>query len=164
MKQSAATTDFAKTGTAPSFGNRPRALRLNASVMQKTRDIFPVKTAHYLSDITGYSLRACENWLSERVVIPTDALVALLHSDRGKDFLAVLMADATPRWWLMVRAWIKRKSFEAYQRQHEREMRELLDENFPAPSAAAMLHDPDYYGGLAAPPRSADRAMVRKPR
>lgn len=121
-----------------------------------------MKTAHHLSDITGYSLRSCEYWLSGNAVIPTDALVALLHSDRGKDFLAVAMADATPRWWLYVRAWIKHRSFAAQQRQHEREMRELLDENFPGPSAAALVHDPDFYEGLPSPARRQDRAVVRR--
>lgn len=151
----------ANSGTAEVCGNRRRGLRLNSAVMQKSRDVFPIKTAQHLADITGYSLRACEYWLAGGAVIPSDALASLLHSEWGRDFLAAVMTDAAPKWWLAVRAWIKKVSFEAMQRQHQREMRELLDDSQPAPSTAQMLSDPDYYGGLAAPPRQQNRAMVR---
>src|SRR6185312_9810358 len=92
----ARTANYAKTATDLSVGTHRRALRLNGHVMRKSRDVFPVKTAHHLADITGYSVRAAERWLSERVVIPADALAALLHSEWGKDFLAAVMTT-TPR-------------------------------------------------------------------
>src|SRR6266576_607986 len=85
-------------------GNRRRALRLNKSVMQKSRDVFPVKTAHHLADITGYSLRTAEYWLSEKVVIPADALAALIQSEWGREYLAAVMAGNTSRWWLAFKA------------------------------------------------------------
>jgi hypothetical protein len=85
---SAISNNRANFVTADHCGNRRRALRLNQSVMQKSRAVFPVKTAFHLSDITGYSLRSCEYWLSEKAVIPSDALTALLHSEWGREFLS----------------------------------------------------------------------------
>ena len=97
---SARTAEMAKTGSDDSVGLIRRGSRLNSDVMRKSREVFPVKTALHLSDITGYSVRACERWLSERVVIPSDALASLIQSEWGREFLAAVMTDNTPRWWL----------------------------------------------------------------
>ena len=150
---SALTPDCAKRGTAGERGNRRRALRLNAAVMQKTRDMFPLKTAQHLSEITGYSTRACEAWMSERVVIPSDALMALIHSMRGREILVTAMMDATPRWWIQFRAWWSAIDYAAAEMKRRRKLRELLDEEaqLPQPSTAQLLYDEDFYSGVASP-------------
>jgi len=161
--------ELAKTGTAQPCGNRRRALRLNAAVMQKARDLNPIKTSHYLADITGYSLRTCEYWLSEKVVIPSDALAALIRSEQGRDFLAEVMADQTPRWWKQLKAWIAATNILAVERKLKREKKRLLEtingeeiEYGPATSFAEMLHDPEFAGAQVAPVGSTHRSMASR--
>lgn len=152
---SARTAEYAKTGTDVCVGQNRRGRRLNADVMRKSRDVFPVKTAHHLADITGYSVRACERWLSERVVIPGDALALLIQSEWGREFLSAVMTDNTPRWWLKLKAWIDAVDLAAAERKHRRKLRELLDDANQAPGAAAMLlQDEDFYSGQPYPVRS----------
>src|ERR1700679_1937552 len=152
-EQSARTADHANRGTTYSCGNRPRALRLNAALMRKSRDLFSVKTAFHLSDITGNSVRACENWLSEKVVIPSDALALLLHSEWGREFLSTVMADNTPRWWKQLRAWLEAIDISMVEKKLRRKRKELLDEleYGPATSFAEMLHDPEFNSAQVVP-------------
>jgi hypothetical protein len=149
--------------TADSCGNRRRALRLNAAVMQKTRDVFPLKTAQYLAEITGYSLRTCEYWLSEKVVIPSDALAALIQSEWGRDYLAAVMTDTTPKWWLQLKAYLRRITYEAAAARQERQYKEMLDEEAkvwphrPTP----MFQDDAFYEGQPSPLRAVAAARRR---
>lgn len=149
---SVAADRFAKVRRANSCGNRRRALQLNTAVMRKTRDLFPFKTSQYLSDLTGYSVRSCEYWLSERAVIPTDAIAALLQSHRGREYLVTVMMDSTPRWWLQLKAWIKSIDYRTAEIKQRRILRELLDEAHPTP--AMLLQDEDFYEGQPAPSRA----------
>lgn len=158
----ARTANCAKTGTDVSVGRTPRGRRLNADVMRKSRDVFPVKTAHHLADITGYSVRACERWLSERVVIPSDALASLIQSEWGREFIAAVMTDNTPRWWLQLKAWISAIDYAAAERKQRRKLRELLDDANQAPGAAALLlQDEDFYSGQPYPVRPMAKGRVR---
>lgn len=160
MTMSMATTgNRANYVAADHCGNRRRALRLNSSVMQKSRDVFPIKTAHHLADITGYSLRTCEYWLSEKAVLPADALSALLHSDWGRDFLVTVMMDNTPRWWLQLKAWIKSIDYRTAEIKQRRILRELLDDAHPTP--AMLLQDEDFYQGQPAPVRSMAKGRMK---
>jgi hypothetical protein len=148
----------AKIETDAIVGEDRRGRRLNADIMRKSRDVFPVKTAHHLADITGYSVRACERWLSESVVIPSDAMASLLQSEWGRDFLAAVMTDYTPRWWLKLRAWIDAVDLAAAERKHRRKLRELLDDANESPGAAALLlQDEDFYSSQLYPARSLAR-------
>lgn len=153
---SAITPSRANFVTADHCGNRRRALRLNAAVMQRSRELFPLKTAANLAGITGYSLRSCEYWLSGQAVIPSDALATLLHSPQGRDFLAVVMADNTPRWWLQLKAWMASVDLAAAEIKHRRKLRELLDDAAQASShpSAFPISDPDFYQGQPYPHRT----------
>jgi len=152
---SARTAELAKTDTDDCVGRTRRGSRLNSDVMRISRDVFPVKTALHLADITGYSVRACERWLSERVVIPGDALASLIQSEWGREFLSAVMTDNTPRWWLQLKAWIGAVDLAAAERKHRRKLRELLDDANQAPGAAAMLlQDEDFYSGQPYPVRA----------
>jgi hypothetical protein len=158
---SAETQESAKIDTDDIVGQTRRGSRLNADLMRKSRDLFPVKTAHHLADITGYSVRACERWLSDRVVIPSDALALLIQSEWGRDFLAAVMTDNTPRWWLQLKAWIQAIDRAAAERKHRRKLRELLDDANQAPySAAQLLQDGPFFEGQPYPARP----MVRRAR
>lgn len=67
-------------------------------VLQKFRDLYPIKTAVYLSEVTGVPVRTCEYWLSHET-LPSDAIWALLRSQHGLEILAAAMHDARPEWW-----------------------------------------------------------------
>lgn len=120
-----------------------------------------MKTAQHLSEITGYSTRSCENWLSERVVIPADALAALLHSEWGRDFLAAVMSDNTPRWWLRLKAWMASVDLAAAEIKQRRKLRDLLNDAATSPSAALLLSDEDFYAGQPHPVRALAKRRVR---
>lgn len=144
----AMTANYAKNGTEAAFGNRRRALRLNDRVMQKSRDFFPVKTAQHLSEITSYSTRACENWLSGKCVIPSDALAALIQSEWGRQYLSAVMTDTTPRWWTTLQAFLRRISAEDQKARAEREYRKMLDEEAAvarANSGTPSFQDDPFY-------------------
>jgi len=159
---SAIKPNSAKNGTELRFGNRRRALRLNSVVMQKSRDLFPVKTAQHLADITGYSVRACEGWLSEKVVIPSDGLAALIHSPRGREYLVTVMLDNTPRWWLQLKAWWSAIDIAAVQIKQRRKIRELLNDEAGAQNTTAMLlYDEAFYSGQPSPHRALVRGKAR---
>jgi len=133
--------------------------------MQKSRDLFPVKTAQHLSDLTGYSVRACEGWLSEKVVIPSDGLAALIHSPRGREYLVSVMLDNTPRWWLQFKAWWSAIDIAAVQTKQRRKIRDLLNDEAvagaPQDSPALLLHDEAFYSGQPSPHRSLVRRKTR---
>jgi hypothetical protein len=151
----AITANFAKMGTDTCVGNDRRSRRLTSNVMRISRDVFPVKTSHHLADITGYSVRSCERWLSERVTIPADGLAALLQSEWGRDFLAAVMTDNTPRWWLQLKAWMGSVDLAAAAIKHRRKLRELLDDaNHMPGTAALLLQDEDFYSGQLGASRS----------
>lgn len=157
---SATTANSAKIRTEGCCGNRRRALRLNAAVMQKSRDLFSIKTAHHLADITGYSVRACEAWLSEKVVIPADALAELIRSEWGREFLAAVMTDGTAKWWLRMLSWLKRISLEAAEAAQAIKYRELLDDEAKfsrAHPTTPMFQDDPFYEGQPSPVRALAR-------
>ncbi len=162
---SARTDKCAKLATEGCFGNRRRALRLNAAVMQKSRDLFPIKTAQHLSDLTGYSVRSCEAWLSGKTVLPADALAALIQSERGREFLTTLMVDSTWRWWLQLKAWWSAIDIAAVQIKQRRKIRELLDDEArataPQDAAAMLFHDEAFYSSQPSPHRSMVRPKAR---
>jgi hypothetical protein len=154
---------FAKTDAARPCGERRKGLRLNSQVMQISRGLFPVKTSQHLSEITGYSVRSCEYWLSEKSVLPADALASLIQSDWGREFLSCVMTDTTPLWWLKIKALIKRTDIDALRAREDRHYRELLNEKAEAARAyptAPEFQDDDFYNGLAKP----DRAIVPRRR
>lgn len=91
-------------GAAEVRGKTRTAPRVTGPLMQKARALFPVKTAQHLSEITGYSLRACEAWLGDEAKIPVDAYAALIRSQWGLEFIIVGMGPARPAWW----AWLLR--------------------------------------------------------
>jgi hypothetical protein len=131
--------------------------------MRKSRDVFPVKTAHHLADITGYSTRAAERWLSEKVIIPSDALAALIQSQWGREYLAAVMTDSTPRWWLVFKAHLKRISFEAAEALQARKYQELLNEEAEARShrTTPLFQDDPFFEGQPAPNLPLARRRVK---
>lgn len=165
MTASSATAKFAKSGTASSGGRSRNFLRSNLKIVEKARELYPVKTALQLAEITGYPLRTVEYWLTGDKKIPTDAFVALLHCDQGREFLAGVMTDATPRWWLQLKAFFGAIDLAVAQRIHRRKMKALLDGDFAQQIPhAALFQDEDFYGAQPSPHRQMDRSLGTRKR
>ncbi len=162
MKQSTAMADFAKSGAATSGVRSRNFLRSNLKIVETARELYPVKTAMQLAEITGYPQRTVEYWLTGDKKIPTDAFVALLHSDQGREFLAGVMTDATPRWWLQLKAFFSAIDLAVAQRIHRRKMKALLDGDFAQQIPhAALFQDEEFYSAQPSPPHHPHRPMVR---
>lgn len=152
---------YANDATAGSCGRTRRKLRSNVLLIERARELFPIKTALQLAEITGKPLRTVESWLDGTVKIPTDAFVELLHSDHGRDFLSAVMTDATPRWWLQLKAFFGAIDLAVAQRIHRRKMKALLDADFASQIPhAALFQDEEFYSAQPAPPRQLHRSVV----
>jgi len=131
------------------------------TIVDTARELYPVKTAAQLAGLTGYPQRTVEYWLQGDKKIPSDALIALLHSDHGREFLAGVMADATPRWWLRLRAYLQSINLAVAKRNQAREMKALLDGDFGDEiSDAALLSDEEFHRPKSAKVHALDRALV----
>jgi hypothetical protein len=117
----------ANYGTADSCGRNRRALRLNSELMQKARELFPNKTALHLVEVTGYSQRAVEAWLSGEAKLPADALATILRSEYGLDFLEVLMAESVAPWWRKLAAYFATITAVKLHKAARRKMQEAMD-------------------------------------
>lgn len=163
MATSATGSHFAKSGTATSRGRPRDFLRSNLKIIDKARELYPVKTALQLAEITGYPLRTVEYWLQGTHKIPTDAFIALLHSDQGREFLAGVMTDATPRWWLQLKAFFNAIDLAVAQRIHRRKMKALLNGDFSKQIPyASLFQDEEFYGAQPSPAHGVDSAVVRR--
>jgi hypothetical protein len=162
-RSSAIMNNCANLTTAGNCVRSRRRLRSNVLIIDRAREIFPIKTAQQLAEITGYPLRTVESWLTGTVKIPTDAFVSLLHSDYGRDFLAAVMTDATPRWWLQLKAFFNAIDLAVAQRAHRRKMKALLDADYASQIPhAALFQDEEFYSAQPAPSHQRHRAMVRR--
>lgn len=139
-----------------SFASKRTSVRENGVIMLRAHALWPMKTAQHVAAITGYSTRAVENWDAERARIPADALTALLRSEWGREFLAAVMADAEPRWWVRLKAFFHALDVVAMQRVTRRKLKEALDAEQAArqaasPSYAQGLSDEAFYSGQPSP-------------
>jgi hypothetical protein len=152
----------ANFGTEDVCGRNRRALRLNADLMRKARDLFPNKTALHLVELTDYSQRACEAWLSGDAKIPADALAMILRSDHGLDFLEVLMAGSDVSWWRKLAAYFATITAVKLQKAARRKLQEAMDADgeLTARADALLQQDESFYR----PHADAVRAVAKPPR
>lgn len=159
---SARLPQFAKNDSAESGVRSRQKRRSNLRLVATAREVFPIKTAPQLAEITGYPLRTVERWLTGDVKVPTDAFVSLLHSDYGRTFLAGVMADAEPRWWVKLKAFFNALDVMAMQRATRRKLKEALDADYASQIPhAALFQDPEFYSAQPTPPRQVHRTVVR---
>ncbi|MBX9883848.1 MAG: hypothetical protein K2X68_02630 [Novosphingobium sp.] len=158
-----------KTRTERNCGENRTGVRWNIEVMRVARTVWPVKTAWNLHNLTGYGLRSCEYWLEGRSAIPSDALVALIRSHWGREFLAGLMVQAQPRWWVKVCSYFSALDAMAMQRIARRRLKEAVDADSElsasiARADALLVHDEDFYrphlDGVRAMGGVPDRALA----
>lgn len=111
------------------FGRSDTGVRPLASVMQKLRDLYPLKTAANIAVRARVSVRAAESWLGDDRDMGTDAFIALLCSDDGFAVLEAIMSAMPkrerPRWWARQANIARLASIERSQAEQEREIRQL---------------------------------------
>jgi hypothetical protein len=97
------------------------------------------------------------------VKIPSNKFILLLQSDWGREFLAAVMADAEPRWWVRLKAFFNALDVMAMQRVTRRKLKEALDADYASQVPfAAVLQDEEFYSAQPAPHRRAPHAMVAR--
>lgn len=148
-----------------------RKLRSNGRIIDTARRLWPLKTALQVHEITKYPLRTVESWLDGTVKIPSDALVSLFHHEQGREFLAAVMDDKRPRWWLQVTSYFAAVDSVALSRAARRVLRRAFDATETTAAAiqradALLVQDADFYGEHAAAVRVmasfSDRALAPK--
>jgi hypothetical protein len=97
---------------------------LNSTIAQCLLAIFPRKTWLRLVELTGLSERTAKYRMSGKRDFSASELAVLLRSEHGLDFLAAIMGEASPRWWVMVRSAFKLGAM----RRHRQQLREAIDE------------------------------------
>jgi hypothetical protein len=97
---------------------------LNSTIAQCLRAIFPSKTWLRLIELTGLSERTAKYRMSGERDFSASELAALLRSEHGLDFLAAIMADASPRWWVQVQSAFKLGAM----RRHRQQLQEAIHE------------------------------------
>lgn len=162
----------ANSSPAKSCGIDRNIPRLNSQVAHVARELFTLKTAQTLADLTGYSARSCEYWLSPTnpVAIPSDALVSLLRSEFGRQFLEAVMDQSPAAWWQSALSYFGILDAMRFQRSARRKLKAALDaDNDLAASiarseAALSFQDEDFMrshvDGLRAQGSPSHRAMA----
>jgi len=161
----------ANSVTGQLVGNDRPKRRSISPVMLAARSLWPRKTAAELAELTGASLRTAERWLAGERTLSTDALAALIRSERGLDFLVALMADAEPVWWRRVKAYFAAIDAQRLQRAARRRLREAIDADTALSAAigradALLVQDEEFYreqgDALRAVARGPHRTLARK--
>jgi hypothetical protein len=88
------------------------------------RAVFPRKTWLHLIELTDLSERTAKYRMSGERDFSATELAALLRSEHGLDFLAAIMADATPKWWVQVQSAFKLGAM----RRHRQQLQEAINE------------------------------------
>jgi hypothetical protein len=110
-----------------------KATRALDVVMQKLRDLYPLKTAANIAVRTGVCRRAAEYWLSPdegaRRDMSADAFIKLLQSEDGFTILQSIMESMPekqrPRWWARHANIARMAEIEMLQAEQERMLRQL---------------------------------------
>ena len=156
---------IANLGAAPRRIEPCSPLHSTVLVMQKARGLFPLKTSQHLSEITGFSLRACAAWLGGEAKIPADALAALLRSEWGLEFLSSIMAESRAPWWRrllrvnIVASVLRRRAADKRLLERALESDRDITETMARAATALCVQDEDFGGVFA----DGVRAMARAP-
>jgi hypothetical protein len=144
------------------------SLPRSGAVIGAFKNLFPQHTRKILAGLLGLSDGAARKKLTGERAFSADELAALLRSEHGLDFLAALMADANPRWWVQVQSAFKLGAM----RRHRQQLQEAIHEaerlgNTLARAETALgVCDEDFHrpqtDALGAIRRNLHRPMARK--
>lgn len=115
----------AKLPLERSFQNPEASQPTNSVVMRVARKLWPTKTDMALAHRTGTSDRMCRYWLAEKYKLSADDLAALLRSDEGFQYLAAIIGDAHPVWWMSFKRAVRRAEL----RRQQKALQEAIEEN-----------------------------------
>jgi hypothetical protein len=156
----------------PDGNHRPKR-RSNLQAMHVARSLWPRKTAAELATLTGASVRTAERWLAGDRALSADAVVALIRSEHGLNFLVAVMAGAEPAWWRRVNAYFAAIDAQRLQRAARRKLREVIDGDTALSGAIAradalLVQDEDfsrpYADALRSMARVSDRSRTASPK
>jgi hypothetical protein len=96
----------------------------NGAIIAVFKTLFPQHTRKALARLLGLSDGAARKKLSGERAFSSDELAALLRSEHGLDFLAEIMTDAKPKWWVIVNSAFKLGAM----RRHRQHLQEAINE------------------------------------
>ena len=100
------------------------SLPQSGAIIATFKTLFPQHARKTLARLLGLSDGAARKKLTGERAFSTDELAALLRSEHGLDFLAALMADARPQWWVQVQSAFKLGAM----RRHRQQLQEAINE------------------------------------
>jgi hypothetical protein len=143
------------------------ALPLAQAIGKVCQWLWPVKTDYELAYRVGSSDRACREIVSGRSTLSTERLAQLLRSEEGIVFLAAIMANAKPGWWVGFLEQTKIHDARKKAARLQRELRETMnavDETAAAiarAETAAAVCDEEFHRPHIAAMRSMARVQNR---
>lgn len=96
----------------------------NGATVATIKNLFPQHTRKALARLLGLSDGAARKKLTGERAFSASELAALLRSEHGLDFLAAIMAGASPRWWVQVQSAFKLGAM----RRHRQQLQEAINE------------------------------------
>lgn len=73
------------------------------AVMRLVQKRWKTKPTAQLAYLTGATDRTCRNWINGDGDIPSSALIALLHTEHGFEFLSEVMRGTNVKWFARLR-------------------------------------------------------------
>lgn len=115
--QSTETLTYRNTSTFRAF----------AAIIKKAKSLWRCKIAVELAQRTGSSVRSAENWLAGHRAMNGEAVLSLIMSDEGFDFLEAIVDSMPPRKAARWRAEFERAARRADLRARQEALREELE-------------------------------------
>lgn len=157
----------AKSGADASGTGFPKAGTTSRRIAQAIRFLQPRKAWGYLAQSLAMSERSARNRLAESREFSVDELAALIRSEDGLDVLRAVIAEARPKWWRLVSAFLDVADAQRLQAVAQRritsavrgaiEGNDALESEIARTTTALSLSDPEFAG----PHIAAQRAFYR---
>jgi len=146
--QFAITTDKANSTDMP----RGMSTTLSGYIVAALQKIFPDDTVKSYADLIGVSLTSANKQIHRQRNFTADDIAELLRTDHGFEILTAIMADAKPKWWVLVSSFMEVRDAQRLQAEARarirRAVRGALDADADLTAAIARadtLSDADFY-------------------
>lgn len=97
-KPSEVVSDLQTSGQSANGGIQPKS----CSFAEVTRDVWGAKAPIAVEEYTGRLARTCRAWTSAEYEAPSSIAFDILRGKEGYRFLARVMRDDPPDWWLVL--------------------------------------------------------------
>ena len=142
----------------------------NGAIIAAFKNLFPQHTRKTLADFLGLSDGAARKKLTGERALSVDELATLLRSERGLDFLAAIMNESSPKWWVTVQSAFKLGALRRHRQQLQEAIHdaERLGDTLARAETALGVCDENFHrdqiDALGAIRRNLDRPLARKHR